>query len=709
MGVKFPAFPPEYREHWVSKGLWRDATLHDLFDETVATHPDETAIVTSSERVSFKEFKERSDSLAAGLLEAGVGQGEIVTVQLPNWPELCYLQIALSRVGAVIHPMHMAFREREMESLLGFCESGTYIGPATSGDLDNAKAVVAMRGNLPALKRVIAVRAQARGEWDYSFDDLPPSCEPVAVPSDADRIFYLNFTSGTEGDPKGFLHTHNTLISFFKLAADFMKASDPDAVNLACSPMTHSFGHFTTYQTAVAGIPMVLIEKFEPGEVLRLIESEKVTTLSGTPAHLFSLLRHPDFESTDTSSLKSLSAGGARSSPELIAEIEEKLGLKTGNTYGMGENVIHTRTLPFDPPEKVSNTVGRPLPTAELKIVNPGDRTEELAAGEIGEIAFRGPTLFVGYLKQPELTAATRDGDGWFFTGDLGFVDHDGYLCFASRSSEVINRGGTKIYPKEIEDLLMAHPSIEQCAVVPMPDERLGERSCAYVVSGGGPSLDREDLAEYLDGMQVSKYKIPDEVVVIDQLPMTPTAKVRKAELVEDARRRHEMKKYETGEEHPPKPDFMSDEEWNALISTRDPEMIRMAGAGHAKAYEAAGGKGLDQTQGGPVLVLTMRGRKSGNEISTCLNYAEADGGYIVVGSFAGFASDPNWALNLEADPHATVTIHEQSRSVVALKVTGEERAALWPLIAAKFPLWGHFQSHCSREFPVFLLEPEGD
>jgi acyl-CoA synthetase (AMP-forming)/AMP-acid ligase II len=193
--------------------------------------------------------------------------------------------------------------------------------------------------------------------------------------------------------------------------------------------------------------------------------------------------------------------------------------------------------MPFDPEDKQRDTVGRPQFGAELKIVDPKDRSKELPPNEVGEICFRGPTLFVGYHKQAELTAETRDDEGWFYTGDLGFADEEGYLCFAGRAKEVINRGGSKIYPKEIEELLEPHPQVEEVAVVGWPDERLGETVCAYIVAKG-ESFTLDELRAWLEPQKVTKYMYPQHLVFIDEMPMTPTGKVRKASLQEDAARR---------------------------------------------------------------------------------------------------------------------------------------------------------------------------
>ena len=539
---RYPRFSDEYRQRWVTAGNWTDKTLHGLFDESVAEGPDDIAITSADRQVTFREFKEISDALAAGLRGCGVNPGDLVSVQLPNWPEMCFLQIALSRIGAVIQPLHLVFREREMRTLLGFCETDHAVVPESFGDYPYAEVMREIRGDLPRLRSLIVARGEAISDGELSLDALIEEGRENrgrldGVDPDPDDVFYLNFTSGTEGNPKGFLHTHNTLISLFKMAATAMKSMDPGMVNLACSPMTHSYGHFSTYQCALGRIPMALVDRYRPLDVLKLIESEKVTAISGTPAHLIGILDHPDFEKYDTSTIKSAGVGGARSSPELIDRIKEVWGCSSGNTYGMGETVMHTRTMGWDPEEKQRDTVGKPMFGAELKIVDPKDRSRELSANEVGEICFRGPTLFVGYHKQPELTAATRDDEGWFYTGDLGFVDEDGYLCFAGRAKEVINRGGSKIYPKEIEDLLSGYEKVRDVAVVGWPDERLGETVCAYIVPRAGV-FTLDELETYLDAEKVTRYMVPQHLVFMDELPMTPTGKVRKASLQEDARKR---------------------------------------------------------------------------------------------------------------------------------------------------------------------------
>lgn len=565
--TRFPTFPPAYRERWIQQQLWLDRTLQDYFDDTVGRLPEKDAIIfpqrARSEddtrpylvpsrigddyRMTYRRWHELADALAAGLLAHGIGFEDIVSVQLPNWPEMCLLQIALARIGAVIQPMHIVYRQREMAAMLRFCESAAVIVPGAFAGFDFAAAVDELRGALPDLRVVVTcgppggalfpslAQLIAEGERQRHLLQRHLEDHPVC----ADQVFYLNFTSGTEGAPKGFLHTHNTFISTFKRFADLQAQYDPgyaEQVVLANSPMTHSFGHLTTYQVILAGSRLVLVEKFDPRAVLGIVARERITALAGTPAHYIAMLDHPDFPTTDVSTVRSVGIGGAQCPEKLAADLERIFGVRIGNMYGMGENLLHTRTLPTDGPDIVRETVGQLVPGAELKIFSE-DHAQELALGEIGEIAFRGPSLFLAYFKNPEQTAATRNAQGWFFTGDLGFVDAQGYLHLAGRKKEMINRGGTKIFPKEIEDLLVLHPQIAQAAVVGMPDYRLGERVCAYVILKVGaeaPTL--AEIQAFLAGQRVMKNKFPERLEVLATFPMTPTGKVRKAELAEDVR-----------------------------------------------------------------------------------------------------------------------------------------------------------------------------
>lgn len=565
---RFPSFSPAYRRRWIEQGLWYDRTLTDFFDEVVAAVPDQVAIVFPGGgdtveslrpylapsrrerdlRVTYLQWQAVADDLAAGLLHQGLGFEDIVTVQLPNWPEMCLLQIALARIGAVIQPMHVVYREREIRSMLRFCESAATVVPSQLAGFDFPLALREIGPDLPDLRLVAVCGTGDGGGFPTIGELIAEGRERRALlrshiekhPVSADQVFFLNFTSGTEGTPKGFLHTHNTFLPTLKRFAEMGARAHPSApVYLANSPMTHTYGHMTTYQTIFSRSRVVLVEKFNPGDILRIVEQEHVSALSGTPAHFIALLDHPDFGKRDLRSIRSVSVGGAQCPQKLMADIERAFGVRIGNTYGMGEDLLHTQTLPTDPPEIIRQTVGKPPPGVELRIYDE-QQANEVPTGEIGEIAYRGPALFLAYFKNPEQTAATRNADGWFFTGDIGFVDANGYLHLAGRKKEFINRGGTKIFPKDIEDVLLLHPKISQIAIVGMPDYRLGERACAYIVPQKDQSPTLAEIQQYLEGLHVAKNKWPERLELVPELPLTPTGKILKRTLTDDIRRKVE-------------------------------------------------------------------------------------------------------------------------------------------------------------------------
>ncbi|MDD5222940.1 MAG: AMP-binding protein [bacterium] len=535
---------PQMIKDMTEQGYWPNRTFCEFLDEAVEKAPDKVAIIYQDRKITFKELKQETEKLAAGLVDLGIQKGDMVSVQLPNWPEMSLYTLALARIGAVIQPMHVVYREREIEKFLSFCESTAVVIPYEYGGFNYAQAIEGLRPKLPQLKYVIVVGDKALKGMVLHSDVIKPSPEKEKKlkeylkksPPDANDVMFLNFTSGTEGDPKGFLHTHNTLLSNIAKATEMMESFSGGKiatdVMMAHSPMTHTFGFLNTHQVVIRKITVVLMEKYSPKVALEAIQKYKVTNMSGTPAHLIGFLNHPDLNKYDLKSLRSISTGGAACPVQLINEIKEKLHCTVSNAYGMGENIVHTITLPGDPPEVVFETVGRPLTAMGVGLrIYDEKREKELPEGEEGEIAFWGPSLFVGYFKMLELTKKTRTADGWFFTGDVGRIDENGCLRLGGRKKEMINRGGTKIFPLDIENLLHSHPKIERAAVVGYPDYRLGEKVGAYVVPREGQNITLQEIEDFLNEQKVMKYKIPERLEIVKELPLTPTGKVLKRKL----------------------------------------------------------------------------------------------------------------------------------------------------------------------------------
>jgi len=337
------------------------------------------------------------------------------------------------------------------------------------------------------------------------------------------------FTSGTTGDPKAVMHTHNSTAC----SARFHNRDygiTAKSVILLFLPVGLNWGFVKTLQAIQAGCKLVYMDVFRAEEALKLIERERATHFASAPAGLAALLNAPNFGTTDLSSIETVITGGASCPIELIRQWRAKVPGHLLELYGMAEAGGQSCTLLSDDPEAVSGTVGRPHTEMGMKIVDESDR--EVAAGTVGEILSIGPSLMMGYYNNPDANARSFTADGWFRTGDLGVLDERGYLRIPGRRKEMIIRGGANIYPREIEEVLFKHPKILDAAVVGIPDARLGERTCACIVPRPGATLSASEVVDFLRD-KIATYKLPERVEFLAQLPRTPTGKVQKGPLRE--------------------------------------------------------------------------------------------------------------------------------------------------------------------------------
>jgi len=528
--------PESLVKSFTENGYWLEKTLFDFLADTASKSPDEIAIRHGSSSYTFSDFKRISMHLASQLRRTGIGKGDLVSVQLQNCPAFMFLKVALSIIGAIINPIHLVYRKRDTYSMLNFCGSKLFLFPSRFMNRDFIEEYSDIYDNVPSLKNISILDLPQDGIVSLRhipfarLTDNNNGADFVAPCTAADDIFYLNFTSGTEGDPKGFLHTFNTFLSpTYGNSMDFKLCKDDTLLTL--SPMTHSFGHMITYYCAMTGSKVVIVEKYDPLEVLKAIESENVTFLQGTPAHLYGLLNHGDFSNFKIDSVRIVMTGGSLVPKDLLYKVRERLGAEIINCYGMGENIIHTKTRVEDPDWAKIETVGKPFWGSEVRIFEqvPPSSKDGMTVGEIG---YRGPNLFIEYFRNPARTDETRDRGGWFLTGDIGYLDEHGYLRVTGRKKDIINRGGTKIYPGEVEDLLRRHPNIRDVSIVGMSDNVLGERSCAFVIPRTGyDPVTVEEIQDFLRSLNVTPYKLPERVEIVKDFPMTPTGKVRKEDL----------------------------------------------------------------------------------------------------------------------------------------------------------------------------------
>ena len=518
---------PEMLDRYTRSGYWRGETCYDILSRRAAAHPDRVAIVDRGRRITYRDLKARVDRVAAHLGALGIGAGDVITIQLPNWAEFAFVFFAAEHLGAVANQIGPDFRIREVEYIIRFSESRAYVCPARFKGFDYVAMIEELRAKLPDLK-IVAVLGGGGRAGTFSLDEiLAGDAEPPTArlaPLGPNDVMRMAFTSGTTGNPKGVIHSANTTLPTCWTLNDDMAVSN-DEVFLIYLPLGLNWGYLTLVQAVVAGARAVLLDQFSAGAALELIERERVTFIPTAPASIIAMLNEPGLERRDLSSLRVVITGGASCPLETIREYRARMQGQLIELYGMLETGFHTYTRLTDDPEAVSGTVGRPASGMGLRLID--DQGRDVAPGDEGEISAHGPSVHLGYHKNPVVNAELFTVDGWFRTGDLGQFDAAGNLKIVGRLKEMINRGGKKFFPREIEEILYTHPKILHAAIVGVPDPRLGERNCLCVIPRAGAAITLEEVVAFLRN-QVATYKLPEILEVVDELPFTPTGKIQR-------------------------------------------------------------------------------------------------------------------------------------------------------------------------------------
>ena len=516
-------------------GYWLDKTIDQLLSEAAAKAPDKVAIVADradreqTPRFTYAELEKLAARAASALLRLGVGRGDVVTVQLPNWWEFVVTAFACSKIGAVMNPVMPILRERELTYILNFCEAKVFIVPKRYRGFDYAAMAQGMRADLPHLEHVIVVD----GEGETAFERMLLSSEPGRLPSGLhpDDMAVLMFTSGTTGEPKGVMHTSNSLIACCKALSGRFGLDSGDVL-LVASPVGHMTGYAAiVLLCAYLGGTMILQDVWEARRGVSLMAREGVTYTAASTPFLSDICDAVKTGAPHPKSLRSFLCGGAPIPSVLIERAATELGLKVCSLWGMTEVLSGTLTEPARAAEKSASTDGRSLEGMEVMIVNAEGRPSP--TGESGRLLVRGAQMFKGYYKRPELP--TFDGDGWFDSGDLAYMDKDGYIRISGRVKDILVRGGENVPVVEIENLLYKHPAVAAVAVVGFPDARLGERGCAFIVPRSGSAIDLAAVQSYLSEAKMAKQFWPERVEVVAELPRTASGKIQKFKLREVA------------------------------------------------------------------------------------------------------------------------------------------------------------------------------
>jgi long-chain acyl-CoA synthetase len=482
---------------------------------TAAEHPDEIAVKLDDAAFDYGLLDNASQRVSAMLKSKGVGVGDRVGIMLPNVPYFPAVYYGVLRAGAVVVPMNVLLKGREV----GFYLSDPQVKVlfAWHGFMEAAEAGAKEAGDV----EIVPVKP---GEIEGLIFAHEP--DPDVADRAGDDTAVILYTSGTTGKPKGAELTHDNLRQNVEISAELFGMGVGDVI-FGGLPLFHSFGQTCTMNAAIScGAAVTLLPRFDPGKALEILERDNCTVFEGVPTMYGALLNHPDRTNFDVSKLRVCASGGASLPVEVLRGFEECFGCKVLEGYGLSET---SPVASFNHPdrERKPGSIGTPIRGVEFKLVD--DDGNEVAQGEIGEILIKGHNIMKGYLNHPEATAEAIK-DGWFATGDMAKVDEDGYFFIVDRKKELIIRGGYNVYPREIEEVLYEHPAVREAAVVGVPHAELGEEVGAAVALKDGCECDGDELRAFVKE-QVAAYKYPREIWFVDELPKGPTGKILKREI----------------------------------------------------------------------------------------------------------------------------------------------------------------------------------
>jgi acyl-CoA synthetase len=535
--LSFPSVPDELTARYAAGGFWTDQTLGMLLHESLSNCPNSTVRIWSATRPrqsTFGEVLELGGRMAGGLERLGLGQGDTVVVQLPNWLESVAAFVGLSMAGVILVPVVQYYGPKELEFILRQSRAKAFLTVERFGAREHLAEFDGFRTSLTDLEHVIVLDG-AVPSWASSFADLIDA-DALTQPRRLDPAFpaAVAYTSGTTSNPKGVVLPHRALVCEVKHHMHLLIPPAPP--QLMAAPISHVTGMLGgMLLPAHRGCPIHLMDVWDPAAALGAILNDGVTSGSGAPVFIQALLDHPDCTPQHVAAIGHCNLGGAPV-PEAYARRLEAMGIKTLRSYGSTEEPTISSGRPDDPVDKRNATDGRPMPAVEVRIVN--DDGRDVPTGSPGEIISRGPDRMLGY-TDPALTAVAVDRQWWFSTGDIGVLDADGYLTITDRTKDIIIRGGANISAAEIEELLMKMPGVAEVAVVAAPDERMGEHACAFLRMRPGehtPAL--PDVQHHLRAEGLSRPKWPEEVLGIAEFPRTPAGKIKKFVLRDQLRAR---------------------------------------------------------------------------------------------------------------------------------------------------------------------------
>ncbi|HGX4347908.1 TPA: medium-chain fatty-acid--CoA ligase [Escherichia coli] len=532
-------FNEQRRAAYRQQGLWGDASLADYWQQTARAMPDKIAVVDNhGASYTYSALDHAASCLANWMLAKGIESGDRIAFQLPGWCEFTVIYLACLKIGAVSVPLLPSWREAELVWVLNKCQAKMFFAPTLFKQTRPVDLILPLQNQLPQLQQIVGVDKLAPATSSLSLSQIIADNTPLttAITTHGDELAAVLFTSGTEGLPKGVMLTHNNILASERAYCARLNLTWQD-VFMMPAPLGHATGflHGVTAPFLI-GARSVLLDIFTPDACLALLEQQRCTCMLGATPFVYDLLNVLEKQPADLSALCFFLCGGT-TIPKKVARECQQLGIKLLSVYGSTESSPHAVVNLDDPLSRFMHTDGYAAAGVEIKVVD--DARKTLPPGCEGEEASRGPNVFMGYFDEPELTARALDEEGWYYSGDLCRMDEAGYIKITGRKKDIIVRGGENISSREVEDILLQHPKIHDACVVAMPDERLGERSCAYVVlKAPHHSLSLEEVVAFFSRKRVAKYKYPEHIVVIEKLPRTASGKIQKFLLRKDIMRR---------------------------------------------------------------------------------------------------------------------------------------------------------------------------
>lgn len=532
-------FNEQRRAAYRQQGLWGDASLADYWQQTARAMPDKIAVVDNhGASYTYSALDHAASCLANWMLAKGIESGDRIAFQLPGWCEFTVIYLACLKIGAVSVPLLPSRREAELVWVLNKCQAKMFFAPTLFKQTRPVDLILPLQNQLPQLQQIVGVDKLAPATSSLSLSQIiaDNTSLTTAITTHGDELAAVLFTSGTEGLPKGVMLTHNNILASERAYCARLNLTWQD-VFMMPAPLGHATGflHGVTAPFLI-GARSVLLDIFTPDACLALLEQQRCTCMLGATPFVYDLLNVLEKQPADLSALRFFLCGGT-TIPKKVARECQQRGIKLLSVYGSTESSPHAVVNLDDPLSRFMHTDGYAAAGVEIKVVD--DARKTLPPGCEGEEASRGPNVFMGYFDEPELTARALDEEGWYYSGDLCRMDEAGYIKITGRKKDIIVRGGENISSREVEDILLQHPKIHDACVVAMSDERLGERSCAYVVlKAPHHSLSLEEVVAFFSRKRVAKYKYPEHIVVIEKLPRTTSGKIQKFLLRKDIMRR---------------------------------------------------------------------------------------------------------------------------------------------------------------------------